>query len=366
MKVATVCFPGLGGSGVVASELAHGLAARGHRLWVVATALPERLHVNGVRFERVDVPTTPVLEHAPYGLALAGQLIELVRRERIDVVHLHYAIPHASSASLAKQVLGAGAPAFVVTMHGTDVTRLGTHQALRPVTAFALAACDGLTTPSRYLRSEAARCFDLPQERIAVISNFVDVARFAPPAIREPLAADGPTLFHVSNFRPIKRTADLVDVLAKLRDHVPARMILVGDGPERAATERRAHEHGIADAMQFVGKRDDFAMLLARADAFVLTSETESFGLAALEAMAAGVPVYGYRVGGLPEVVTAQTGALVELGDSSALAAAIHHGLSHRDERSRAARARAETTFHAERVIDAYEAYLVRAGGGSS
>jgi N-acetyl-alpha-D-glucosaminyl L-malate synthase BshA len=358
MRIAIACFPGLGGSGVVASELAHALAARDHRIWVVATELPERLRVNGVRFERVDVPTSPVFEHAPYGLALAGQLVRLVQREltQIDVVHLHYAIPHAASAMLAKQTLGAAAPAFVTTMHGTDVTRLGSHPSLQPVIAHALAACDGLTVPSQYLRGEAVRCFGLPPERIEVISNFVDVTRFAPTADRAPEL----TLFHVSNFRPVKRTGDLVDVLAALRETTPARMILVGDGPERAETERRAK--GLP--MQFLGKRDDFASLLAHADAFVLTSEIESFGVAALEAMAAGVPVYGYRVGGLPEVVTPETGALVPLGDTRALAAAIREGLPQRDARGRAARARAESEFRAERIVDAYEAYFKRVHGG--
>ena len=356
MKIAVACFPGLGGSGVVASELAHALAARGHGVWVAATELPERLHANGVRFERVDVPHSPVLEHDPYSVALAGHLVELVRRESIDVVHLHYAIPHAASALLAKQVLGAAAPAFVVTLHGTDVTRLGSHRGLQTITAHALAACDGLTAPSRYLRAEAARCFALPPERITVISNFVDIARFAPPAARH--ASTAPLLVHVSNFRPVKRVADLVDVLAALRVHAPARMVLVGDGPDRAAVEERAAARGLADAFEVLGKRDDFSALLGQADAFVLTSETESFGVAALEAMACGVPVYGYRVGGLPEVVTPDTGALVELGDVAALAAAIRDGLPKRAERGRAARARAEREFDAARIVGAYEAYL--------
>lgn len=356
MKIAIACFSGLGGSGVVASELAHALAGRGHQVWIVATAPPQRFHVNGVRFEQLEVPTSPALEHAPYGLALAGHLVDLVRREAIDVVHLHYAIPHAASAMLAKQVLGAAAPAFVTTLHGTDVTYLGCHPTLRPVIAHALAAADGLTAPSQYLRDEAVRCFDLPRERIEVISNFVDAQRFAPPAHRR---GDVPTLIHVSNFRPVKRTRDLVDVLAAVRERVPARMILVGDGPEREATERRAR--GLP--MRFLGKRDEFETLLGDADAFVLTSECESFGVAALEAMAAGVPVYGYRVGGLPEVVTPECGALVDVGDVRALAAAICDGLPHRDARGRAARARAASEFRADRVIDAYEAYFARVRG---
>src|SRR5687768_6674057 len=212
MRIAVVCFPGLGGSGVIASELSRGLAQRGHEVIVIATALPERLKVNGVRFEQVDVPSTPVFETAPYGLAVANHLINLARRETIDLVHLHYGIPHAASALLASQVLGTAAPAMVVTLHGTDVTRLGPHPSLNPATAFALARCDGVTTPSQYLRREAVTCFDLRESDIEVISNFVDVDRFVPPAQRDrrELAAlfggtaDGPILFHVSNLRPIK------------------------------------------------------------------------------------------------------------------------------------------------------------------
>ncbi len=367
LAIAVVCFPGLGGSGVIASELARGLAGRGHRVFVVATAMPERLKVNGVQFEPIDVPCAPVFDTAPYGLAVANHLIHLARREAIDLVHLHYAIPHAASAMAAAQVLGAAAPAMVVTLHGTDVTRLGPHPSLNPVTAFALAACDGITTPSQYLRREAVACFGLPEQRIEVISNFVDVDRFAPPAQRDrrELAAlfggvaDGPILFHVSNLRAIKRPHDLVEVVARLRP-VSARMIVVGDGPERAATEARARELGVADAMRFLGRRDDFQALLGHADGFVLPSESESFGVAALEALAAGVPVFGYHVGGLPEVVAPATGALVPVGDVAALAAAITEGVRSRDALGRAARDRALSLFRSDHVIATYDDYFRR------
>ncbi|HEX8108165.1 MAG TPA: glycosyltransferase [Kofleriaceae bacterium] len=190
LRIAVVCYPALGGSGVIASELALGLAGRGHRVTLVATALPERLRGTAVRYERVEVPSSPVFEHAPYGEAVASRLVELARREPIDLIHLHYAVPHAASALLAQAVLGRAAPAMVVTLHGTDVTALGSHPSLHAVTAAALDACAGLTTPSRYLRGEAVDHFALPPERIEVIANFVDLERFRPPPRREPAQVD--------------------------------------------------------------------------------------------------------------------------------------------------------------------------------
>ncbi|HEV7555043.1 MAG TPA: N-acetyl-alpha-D-glucosaminyl L-malate synthase BshA, partial [Kofleriaceae bacterium] len=345
-----------------------GLAAKGHRVVVLATAMPERLRVNGVRFEAIDVPTSPVFDHAPYGLAVANKLVELVRRGNgIDLVHLHYAVPHASSALLAATVLGAAAPAMIVTLHGTDVTRLGGLPSVHAVTAYALAACDGLTTPSRFLRDEAAERFAIAADRIAVISNFVDVARFSPPPARDrsrlaalfPDGPDGPMLFHVSNFRPIKRTRELADILAGVRTAVPARMILVGDGPDHAAAIARAAELGLTDHMRFLGRRDDFETLLGHADGFVLPSDSESFGVAALEAMACGVPVFGYDVGGVPDVV-GDTGTLVPRGDTAGLARAIVAGMPRSVELGRAARVRAESRFGSERVVAAYEDYFRR------
>lgn len=371
MKLAVVCYPGLGGSGVVASELVNALAARGHHLHVLSTEVPERLHASAgdIFFERVEVPTSPVFEHAPYDIAVASHLVDLVRKTPIDLIHLHYAVPHVASALLAARVLGDAAPAMVTTLHGTDVTR--PHPSLHTVTAFALAACDGLTAPSHYLRGAAAAQFGIAADRIEVIPNFVDLARFAPPAQRDRTAGltrlfaagsdDGPILFHVSNFRPIKRAHDLVDMLAAVRRTVPARVVLVGDGPERAAVEARAQAMGLADAMCFLGRRDDFAALLAHADGFVLPSESEGFGVAALEAMASGVPVFGYGVGGLPEVVVPGTGVLVPCCDVEALAAAVIAGVRHRevrDEAGQAARARAEAQFGCEAAVDRYEAYF--------
>lgn len=387
LRIAVVCYPALGGSGVIASELALGLAGRGHRVTLVATALPERLRGTAVRYERVEVPSSPVFEHAPYGEAVASRLVELARREPVDLIHLHYAVPHAASALLAAAVLGRAAPArvpaMVVTLHGTDVTALGSHPSLHAVTAAALDACAGLTTPSRYLRGQAVDHFALPPERIEVIANFVDLERFRPPPRRDPAQVDAlfgangpwgagaPVLFHVSNFRPIKRPLDLVEVLARIRQTVPARLVLIGDGPELAAVEARVQAHGLAGAVRSLGRRRDFAGLLRHADGFLLTSESESFGVAALEALASGVPVFGYRVGGVPEVVAEGTGALVPCGDVDALAEAVIAGTS--DPRAHAAmaeaaRARAEALFSMNLAIERYEIYFrhVLAGGTSA
>lgn len=379
LRIAVVCYPALGGSGVIASELALGLAGRGHRVHLVATALPERLRGSAVQFEAVEVPTSPVFEHAPYGEAVASHLIALARREPIDLVHLHYAVPHAASALLASAVLGAAAPAMVITLHGTDVTALGSHPSLHPVTAFALEAAAGLTTPSRYLRDQVVDHFGLPAERIEVIANFVDLERFARPARRDRAAlaalfdppaslaegpatsANSPVLFHVSNFRPIKRPLDLIETLVRVRRSVPARLVLIGDGPLRATVEDRVRALGLGDAVRSLGRRRDFAGLLGHADGFLLTSESESFGVAALEALASGVPVFGYRVGGVPEVVAAGSGTLVPCGDVDALAQAVIAGVADRrahEAMADAARARAEALFSMNLAIERYEIYF--------
>jgi N-acetyl-alpha-D-glucosaminyl L-malate synthase BshA len=373
VKIGIVCYPSFGGSGVVAAELARGFAERGHRVHVVASAPPSRTLPlsDHLHFHAVRIPDYPVFEHRPYEHALAATLVDVASAERLDVLHAHYAVPHATSALLARQVLGAAAPRLVVTLHGTDVTRTETPGA-RALTRFAVAAADHVTVPSVYLRSAAQRTLGLDDAlAIEVIPNFVDTERFAPPPRRERarLAAlfdagpDGPILFHVSNFRPIKRTVDLIDVLAEVRRHLPARLVVVGDGPERGATAAHARACGLTDSVRFLGQRHDFAEDLGCADAFILPSESESFGVAALEALSAGVPVFGYRVGGLPEVVVDGTGVLVAPFDTAALARAVLDAVTDPERRTalgRAARAHVLARFGRTATLDRFEACFRR------
>ncbi len=378
LSIGIVCFPSLGGSGVIASELALGLARRGHRIHLIASARPSRdlPPCAAETFHEVRVPSYPLFEHAPYTLAVASTIVEVARAHRLDLLQVHYAVPHAASAQLACGVLGRAAPAVVASLHGTDVMRVGSDPAYRPVTAFAVAAADGITVPSDFLRGEARRRFGLPAARgVEVLPNFVDTEHFVPAAARdagrlaalfpEPAGRDGggPVLFHVSTFREVKRVGDLIDVLARVRRHLPARLVLVGDGPSRGAAADRAEELGISDAVCFLGRRGEFVDLLQHADAFVLTSETESFGVAALEALSAGVPVFAYRVGGLPEVLVEGTGRLVAPLDVDQLARALVEVIGdppRRDAMGRAARAHAARHFGEEAALDRYEAYFRR------
>lgn len=371
LAIGMVCFPSLGGSGVVASELAKGLARRGHRLHLIATSPPARAPNDAVRFHPVEVTDYPLFEYPPYGLALASRLARVAEEEKLDCFHMHYAVPHAASAYLAAQMLGKAAPANVVSLHGTDVTRVGADPSYRAATAFAVDAADAVTTPSAFLKEAAYGDLGLsPSTDVEVIPNFVDSERFAPAPSREPeklraLFADshaepeGPILIHVSNFRPIKRVPELLDVLRILRQRSAAKLILVGDGPERQAAQEKARALGLGEAVRFLGKRHDFHTLLPHADLFLLGSESESFGLAALEALACGVPVCAYRVGGLPEVVTEEVGRLAPMGEPGALAEMAWTLLAdpaRLEAMRRAARERVERGYRLEPALDRFEA----------
>lgn len=374
LNVGVVCFPSLGGSGVVAVELALGLAERGHRLHLIAASRPSRAYPSApLQFHEVSAPSYPLFEQAPYTLALASKLAEVARRERLDLVHVHYAVPHSVAAVLARQIIAPAPLGVITTLHGTDVTVVGCDPSYRPVTAFAVAASDVILTPSDYLRRAAEVSLGLDAHRIDVMANFVDTERFAPAVQRdrsELLALfadgaqkDGPILFHVSTFRPVKRVLDLIELLARVRRRLPVRLVAVGDGPDRAAAEARAATLGVSDAICFLGGRSDFVPLLQQADAFVLPSETESFGLAALEALSAGVPVFAYRVGGLPELIDDSVGRLVAPFDLDAFAQALVEVLSDRAGHARlaaSARARAVAHFSRGPAIDRYESLLRR------
>jgi N-acetyl-alpha-D-glucosaminyl L-malate synthase BshA len=329
-------------------------------------------------FHLVTVADYALFQHPPYALALAATLVDLQQQHRLDLLHVHYAVPHAASAYLARQTLGRAAPRVVITLHGTDVTPVGAGAPYHAITRFTVTAADGITVPSDFLRREAHRSLGLPENvPIETIPNFVDTDHFAPPRRRNPASlnalfigtggeaarSDGPFLFHVSNFRTVKRVTDLIDVLARVRTQVAARLILVGDGPERVHAVRRAQELGIAPSVCFLGNRIDFVAYLQHADAFLLPSETESFGVAALEALSAGIPVFGYRVGGLPEVVNDTVGRLVKPFDVAALAHAVIEVVTEptrREQLGRAARAHATASFRRGPAVERYESYFRR------
>lgn len=371
LTIGVVCYPTFGGSGIVASELAAALGERGHRIHLMASARPPRALPHGDRlvFHEVALSDHP-FEGLPYPLAVASTIVRVARSHALDLLHVHYAVPHCASAYLARQMLGDAAPRLVTTLHGTDVTRFGADPNDQPLTRFTVGASDALTVPSQFLHDETRRLLGLGgHPPLEVIANFVDTDHFAPPDRRDPAYFDArfpggePTLFHVSNFRAVKRVPDAISVLARLRRHVPARLILVGDGPDRSVAMRRARDLGVGESVHFLGMQTDFAADLKHADAFILPSESESFGVAALEALSAGVPVFGYRVGGLPEVVKNGVGHLVEPFDVDALADAVRAVVTdpaRRELLSRAARAHAVAHFRRADAVGRYEACFRR------
>jgi N-acetyl-alpha-D-glucosaminyl L-malate synthase BshA len=382
LNIGITCFPTFGGSGIVATEIGLAMARRGHKVHFISRALPVRLHpaTDGVYFHEVTESAHPVLEPGgAYPLALASKIIEVAGYEKLDLLHVHYAVPHATAAFLARQVLGASAPRLVTTLHGTDITLVGSDPSYLPITRFSVQQSDAVTVPSAFLREETRQRLDL-DERIPleVIPNFVDTDRFAPPQDRDAardrlqrlfpgLGEQEPVLFHVSNFRPIKRVADVVATLAAVNAQVPSRLVLVGDGPERSAIERKVHDLGLGERVCFLGKQERFEAWLAAADVFVLPSETESFGLAALEALSCGVPVVAADVGGLPEVVThGVTGWLAPVGDVATFSQRVLDLVRNPQSwqaMSRAARADVLARFQRGPAIDAYEGVYRRVLG---
>ncbi len=366
LRIGIACFSTYGGSGVIASEIGLTLAARGHTVHVFSDERPGRLgDANGpVRFHRVEIPSYPQLKGSPYALGLTSKIVEVAWRDGMDLLHAHYAIPHAISAYVARQVLGSSAPAIVTTLHGTDITLVGNDPSFLPLTRFSILESDAVTTPSAWLAEATYRNLDIPRERtIDVIPNFVDTRRFAPAAGPPSAVGARPAvLVHVSNFRSLKRVDDVVAIFAEARRRAPERAMtlqLVGDGPEHERIRGLVQAADLDEAVQFLGERTDLPAVLRNADLFLLPSESESFGLAALEAMSCGVPVIASRVGGVPEVVIdGETGLLAPVGDIAAMAAHVVRLLADAPLRARlgqAARQRAETVFPLEATVSKYE-----------
>lgn len=372
MRIGITCYPTYGGSGAIATELGVALAARGHEVHFITYQHPFRLPAFQPRvyFHEVDVGRYPLFEYPPYDLALAVRMHEVVLRHGLDLLHLHYAIPHATSAWIAREMLReTGSDVrLITTLHGTDITIVGQDPSFHAITKFSIEKSDRLTAVSEYLRRETYTAFGCPKCDVEVIYNFIDPRVYDrqryPPVLRGAVDGARPVLIHVSNFRPVKRVRDIIRIFARVRAEIPSVLVMVGDGPDRAHAEDEAHQLGVEADVSFLGKLESVAPLLAAADLFLLPSQTESFGLSALEALASGVPVVASRVGGLPEVIRdGETGALCPVGDVDAMAQAAIGILRDRDRwaaMSTLAALDARERFSEEAIVGQYEALYSR------
>jgi N-acetyl-alpha-D-glucosaminyl L-malate synthase BshA len=367
VKIGITCYPTYGGSGAVATELGIALASRGHEVHFITYQQPFRLpqFLPRIYFHEVDVGRYPLFEYPPYDLALAVRMHEVVKTHGLDLLHVHYAIPHATSAWIAREMLReTGSDVKVITtLHGTDITIVGQDPSFHPITKFSIEKSDRITAVSQFLRQETFYAFGCTGCTVQVIYNFIDPAVYDratyPPLLKEQLNGGRRVIMHVSNFRPVKRVVDIVRIFARVRDEIPSVLVMVGDGPDRVAAETESRALGVDRDVHFLGKIDAVAPLLAGADLFLLPSQTESFGLSALEALASGVPVVGSKTGGLVEVVKEGiTGALCEPGDVDAMAAASIAILSDSDRwetMSRDAAADARARFSRDDIVQQYE-----------
>src|SRR6201985_1322797 len=328
MKIGIVCYPTFGGSGVIATELGKALAENGHQVHFVTYNQPARLDLfsENLFYHEVSVSNYPLFDFPPYELALASRLVDVVRFEKLDVLHVHYAIPHASAAFMAKQILmtyGIYIP-VVTTLHGTDITLVGKDRTYKPVVTFSINKSDGVTAVSEHLRKDTYEFFEIENE-IRVIPNFIDLNRFSlkpKDHFKKAIARSGEKiLIHTSNFRKVKRTMDVISIFAKVIKKIPSKLLMVGDGGERSECEQLARDLGVNDNVRFLGKQDAIEEILSVSDLFLMPSQSESFGLAALEAMACKVPVISTNAGGLPELnLEGVTGFMKDVGDVDGMA----------------------------------------------
>jgi L-malate glycosyltransferase len=368
MNIGIVCYPTYGGSGVVATELAKALAGRGHNVHVMSYARPPRLDTldANISYHEVAINSYPLFEFPPYDLALASHMVGLIRFQKLDLLHVHYAIPHATSGYLAKQILGAEAAhvPIITTLHGTDITIVGNDPSYKPVVDFSINQSDGVTAVSEYLRNETYANFDIRNE-IKVVPNFVDLVRFhrqEKSHFKQMICPnDEKIIAHVSNFRKVKRVNDVVEVFANvLKSGIKAKLLMVGDGPERTNAEQHCRELGVCQDVRFVGKQEKVEEILSIADLFLMPSGSETFGLAALEAMSCSVPVISSNIGGIPELnIQGETGFLCDVGDTDTMGKHAIDILSNPELQKQmafSARKRAEL-FEIDNIVSQYEEY---------
>lgn len=364
MRIGIACHHTYGGSGTVATELGMSLARRGHRVHFIGFAQPYRLQFDpNIYFHQVDTMQYPLFEHTPVTLSLAAKMGETIRTENLELLHVHYAIPFAAAAYLAMKIVDRPGVRLITTLHGTDITLVGQDPSFYSITKFSIEQSDSVTTVSEWLRGETITRFGITQP-IEVISNSVDTSRFkraeASSCSRSRYAPNGEAIvMHISNFRPVKRIPDVIRIFAKIRERMPAKLLMIGDGPLRMPAQELAVELGVMKDVWFLGKQERIEAFLSLADLFLFPSEYESFGLAALEAMACEVPVVASRAGGIPEVIVdGENGYLCGVGDTDAMAAKSVDILTNPDLAKRMAAANVERVnehFRAEVITEAYE-----------
>jgi L-malate glycosyltransferase len=370
MKIGITCYPTYGGSGVIATELGKELALRGHEVHFISYALPFRLshYIENIVFHEVEISNYPLFEFPLYSLSLASKMVEVAEFEKLDLLHVHYAIPHATSAFLAKEMMSKNRDLKIfTTLHGTDITLVGLEPSFLPLVKFSIEKSDGVTAVSRFLKEKTITNYSCEVD-IEVIPNFVDTNLFKPQDngdFRKAIAPNGEKiLVHTSNFRPVKRVPDTIKIFEKVQKEIPSKLILVGDGPDRSECEKLSRQLDLCDKVKFLGKQEGLVEILSSSDIFLIPSQSESFGLAALEAMACGLPVVSSSVGGLPELVRHnESGFIAEIGDVERMAKYTIELLSNEKKYtlfSENARQRAVTQFDTSKVVPMYEEYYER------